>query len=135
MPTQCHDASARPADVAEEKLDDGCSANVLDADGVLRLAHRVDPARRALAAAVRGHVLADLVELLAADPAHLLDEFRGVVSVVSLEDLEDRSRMLQRLVPGKVVGVDLGAVPADLLSGGTSLRSEERRVGKGGGLL
>ena len=50
VPAQRHDPAARPADVAEQELDDRGGADELDADRVLRPADGVDERARALAA-------------------------------------------------------------------------------------
>ena len=45
---QRHDPASRPADVAEQQLDDGCSPDVLRTDGVLRPTDGVAERRRPL---------------------------------------------------------------------------------------
>ena len=62
---QREDAAARPADVAEQQLQDRAGADHLHAGRVLRPADRVADGRRAVAARVADQRLGDLQELLA----------------------------------------------------------------------
>ena len=59
VPAQRQDAAAWPADVAEQRLQDGRGADVLHADGVLRPPDAVDERGRPLPAGVRRDQLAD----------------------------------------------------------------------------
>ena len=96
--TQRHDAAARPPDVTQQQLQDGCGADELGAERVLGPAHRVGEHRRPLPAAVVDHRRREVLEVLAADAARIGDHLRGVPGVVPLQDLEHGLRMLQGLI-------------------------------------
>src|SRR5699024_11743343 len=91
--------AAGAAHVAHEQLEDGRGADELGAEAVLGPAQGVREARRALATGVLRQRVGDLEELPLRDPADLLHHLRRVARVVSLEYLEDRSRMLEGVVP------------------------------------
>src|SRR5205807_1254745 len=91
-------AAARTADVPEQQLDDRRRADDLDTDGVLRPADGVHDRARPIASRVGAQCLRDGRELLRRAAARLGDELRRVARKVTLEDLEDAARMLQRLV-------------------------------------
>ena len=116
VPAQRHDPAAGTAHVAEQQLDDRRAADVLHAGRVVRPADRVDPRRRALAAAVGGHRLADLQELVLRNAADLLDDLGGVAGVVALEHLVDAARVLQRLVALDARVLQRGAAAAELVA-------------------
>ena len=99
VPAQREDAAARPADVAEQRLQDRRRADVLHAHRVLRPADRVaerlvrsGPELSVSSSQTRG-------EQVLGDAADLLHHLRGVAGEVPLEHLEDAARVLQRLVP------------------------------------
>ena len=101
---QGHDAAARPADVAQQRLQDRRRADVLDADGVMGPADGVaerpgalaDPSCRTAAPATFG-------EQLGRDAAGLAHHLRRVPGEVPLEDLVHAARVLQGLVAVCVV--------------------------------
>ena len=98
MTAQRHDPAAGTAHVAEQQLDDRCGPDVLDADGVLGPADRVDEGGGALAARVRAERLGDLEEGLLRHTADLGDLLRRVAAEVALEDLKDAARILESRV-------------------------------------
>ena len=98
MPAQREDAAAGTTDIAQQQLDDRGATDVLNADGMLRPAHRIHPCGGAVATAVGGDRIADLHELIGGDAADLLHHLRRVPRVMSLEDLKDAEGVLQRLV-------------------------------------
>ncbi len=102
VPAQREDATAGPADVAEQGLQDRGGADVLHADAVVGPADGVTECRRALAPAVAGDRVGDLRELRRLDAADVLHHLRGVAGEVPLEDLVDAARVLQRLVPRRL---------------------------------
>src|SRR5919204_3611498 len=105
MTAQGDDAAARPSDVPEELLDDRGGADVLDADRVLRPADGVAEGARPIASRVVADRLAVVEELLDRATARLRDELRCVARVVLLQELEDASRVLERLVLGRRLAV------------------------------
>ena len=112
VPAQGEHAAARPADVAQQQLDDRTGADVLRADAVLRPSDAVDQRRGALPVRVRRPRLADRPELLRRRAADALDHLRGVAGEVPLEDLEHAARVLQRRVLGDAVGGVVERSPA-----------------------
>ncbi len=132
VPAQRQHAAARPAQVAEQQLDDRAGADVLDADAVLGPADGVDERGGPLPARVPGPGSADRQELLLRHAADRLDLLGGVAGEVPLEELVDAVRVLEGLVPVGV-GVDAGAVRLVLLrAGGLPLH---RRIVPGAVLL
>jgi hypothetical protein len=116
-PPERHDPAARPADVAEQELDDGGGADVLDADRVLRPAERIDERRGALAAGVRAQGLGHRDDVLGAAAADLGHELRRIAPEVLLQELVDAAWMLERRVLlGRLAVPELGAA-ASLLGG------------------
>ena len=89
------DASAGAADVAQEELDDGRGADVLDPDRVLGPADGVAEGGGALAAGVAAQGLGHLQELVTGDAAHVLHHLGRVAGVVALEHLEDAPGVLE----------------------------------------
>jgi hypothetical protein len=102
VPAHRHDPAARPADVAEQQLQDRRGADHLHAARVLGPAQRVDEHRRALAAGVRDQRVGGLEEVVLRDAAHALDHLRRVARVLAHQLAEDGARILQRLVALRV---------------------------------
>ena len=78
VPAQRQDAPARPADVAQQQLQDRRGADVLHPHGVLRPADAVDERTGPFGSGVIGHQLADLAESIRRNPADLPDHLRGI---------------------------------------------------------
>src|SRR4029453_9829282 len=97
VPAQGQHAAARTAYVAQQQLDDGAGADVLDTDAVLGPAHRIHQRGGAVPAGVLRPGPGHLQEPLARHTAHPLDHLRRVAGEVALEDLVDATRVLQRL--------------------------------------
>ena len=95
---QRHDPASRPADVAEQQLNDRSGADVLHSNRVLGPTDGVDDRAGALPPGVVAHRLGDLEELLGRAAADLGHQLGCVAAEVSLEDLEDAALVLQRLV-------------------------------------
>ncbi len=92
---QGQDPTAGPPDVAQQQLEDGRGADVLNANGVLGPSHRVDERRRALRPRVRAQRLRHLPEVGPGDAADPLHDLRGVAVEVALQDLEHAARVLE----------------------------------------
>ncbi len=131
VPAQGQDASAGPADVAEQGLQDGGRPDVLDPDRVLRPADRVGEGRRPVASGVVRDQLADLTEEVLRHPADLLDQLGRVAGVVPLEHLEHTARVGQRLVPFRFPLADRRAAGAV----GLAARRLGHRAAAAGALL
>src|SRR5204862_7171686 len=86
------------ADVAQQQLDDRGGADVLHPHRVLSPTDGVAEGARALPPGVVAQRLAHLEELLARDPAGLLDELGGVAREVLAQELVDAARVLEGLV-------------------------------------
>src|SRR5205085_1707252 len=124
---QGEDAAAGAADVAQQELDDGRGADVLDADRVLRPADGVTHGRGAVGAGVAAEGVGHGQERVPGDAAHLLHQLRRVAGVVALQHLEDAAGVLQggvglgRLATvGGAVGavlLALGRLPVDAAAG------------------
>ena len=95
---QRHDAAARPADIAEQQLQQRAAADDLQAVGVLGPGHGVGERRGPVGAGVREDRLGDLQERVPRAAGHPLDHLGRVAAEVPLDDLEDAARILQRLV-------------------------------------
>ena len=105
MTAQGHDAPAGTAYVAEQHLQDAPGANDLDAEGVLRPAHRVGQVGRPLPARVLDQRVGNLEEEMLRDPADLLNHLRRITGVVPLHDLQDAARVLHRFIALDLAGV------------------------------
>ena len=90
----------RPADVAEQQLDDGGGADVLHAHRVLRPPDGVAERRCALATRVGAQGPAHREELRLGHAAHLFDHRRRVAREVPVQHLEHTSWVLERRVDG-----------------------------------
>ncbi len=139
VPAQREDAAARPADVAEQELDDRRGADDLRAGRVLREADRVHERARPLAARVAADRLGVPEELLDRAAARVRDGLGRVAREVPLQDLEHATRVLERLVllarepPGRGVvppalGVPAGEEPVEVLGVGELLAHDRARV-------
>ena len=95
---QCVDTAAGDANVAKQKLHDAHDAAVLRAIGVLRLAKRVKD-RTGLVGAARGSIgLPDLKEHVMVHASDAFDHFGRIAGVVSLHDIQNAARILQRFI-------------------------------------
>src|SRR5699024_9159429 len=96
--TQRHDTGARTAHIAYQQLQNCSGANELRAQGVLGKAQSISKDRRALRIGVLRNRLRQVVEVFLRDTAGLFHNFWRVARVVTLENLEDRIRVLQSLI-------------------------------------
>jgi hypothetical protein len=130
VPPQGHDAAAGPTYVAQEELDDGGGADVLDAVGMLRPSDRVGEGGGPIPARVVAHRIADPQEEVLGDAAHLLNHLRGVAGVVPLQDLEDAAGVLEGLVHLRGLAVLEGAAlrVVGLLAGRPALLAPSGRA-------
>ena len=95
MTAQCHDPTAGPADVAEQRLQDRGGADDLDAGGVVGPTNGVANGSRALTSGVRAHRRCDRSEGGLRHPTRGRHHLRGVAAEVPLEELEHTSRVGQ----------------------------------------
>src|SRR5699024_12183521 len=98
MSPQRHGAGAWAAHVAHQQLKDGRGANELLAQGVLRKAQSISKDCSALRIGVLRNRLRQVVEVFLRDTAGLFHDFCRVAREVTLENLEDRVRVLQGLI-------------------------------------
>src|SRR5699024_4700795 len=77
---------------------DSCGANELCTQRMLRKAQSVSKHRGALRIGIIGNRLCQIVEVFLRNTAGLFHNFWGVTRVVTFENLEDRIRVLQRLI-------------------------------------
>ena len=108
LPAQRVHAAARHPHVAEQRLDDGHGADVLDADGVLGPAHGVHDGAGLALGAGGGIGLVDLQQVLLRGAGDLGDQPRGVAGVMGFQQLKHAAFVLKRqILLGNAVGVQL----------------------------
>ncbi len=123
------DASSRPADVAEDELEDRRRPDDLAPHGVHRPAHRVhdgaDPVGRPRGADDLRHG----EELLGGATRDLRDDIGRVPAVVALHQLEDAAGVLERHVPAhEPVGTTLVLPSRPVVSALSLVESREKTV-------
>ena len=104
VPAEREDAAPRPADVAEQQLQDRRRADGLHAGRVLGPADRVADHRRPVGPRGRHQRLCDFQERLDGRPADPLDHLGRIAGVMPAKDLEDAARVLQRRVGPRRLG-------------------------------
>src|SRR3989454_303816 len=102
------DPAPGTADVPEQDLQHTQRADVLHAVGVLGEVQRVRDGPRLFRTGGAAVELGHLLELRLRDAAHPFDHIQGVAAVVTLHELEDGVRILQReIAPGVALAVEL----------------------------
>jgi hypothetical protein len=99
---QSEDPAARPADIAEQKLQDAGGADDLHALGLMGETDRIAKSGGLFRAGSRGQRVGDLVEKLGRDAADILHDFGGVAGEMPAQRLKNAARMLERQVPPRV---------------------------------
>ncbi len=96
--TECHDARAGPADVPKEELQQRAGADDLDTVGVLRPSYGVGERGGPVRARIGQDRFSDFKESFLGAAGALLHHLRRVAGEMLLDDLENRPRVLQRIV-------------------------------------
>src|SRR5579864_1962547 len=108
MAAQSHDAAARASDVAQQKLEDGCGADDLNAVGMLRPTDGIADCGGFLRTGCVREDLGHSEKLSFRNAAHILDQLRRVASEMPFQDIKDTVRVLEGgigFVPAQVAGL------------------------------
>src|SRR5438270_8691810 len=127
---KCEDPAARPADVAQELLEDGRGTNDLDTYRMLGPRHRVGEGGGALPTGVVENRLGYLEKAFRWDAADTLDHIGCVARVVSFENLQHAPRILKCWILGC-----LFRQSSDVLAVCFRRQSVRRRRDRGSGRL
>ena len=132
MPAERVDAAARPADVAEQELDDRRRPDDLAADGVHRPADRVHDRADSICRAGGADDVGDPEEGVFRASRDSGDGLRRVAVVVPLQKLKDRPRVLERRIAADVaIGVPLVLPRAGVVLVRRGVESGEQAVIEG----
>src|SRR6266566_4007898 len=102
MTTQRQNSSARPANIAQQQLQNGRRADDLHAFRMLGPPHCVADRSRLLRTRRRSERLCSFQKYVLRYTAEALDHFRRVAREMSLQHLKHAARIFQRYVPFKV---------------------------------